>query len=33
MAATYNVELMEEVGRCIGNDMLDLALPACTAPP
>ena len=24
MAATYNVELMEEVGRCIGNDMLDL---------
>lgn len=24
MAATYNVDLMEEVGRCIGNDMLDL---------
>lgn len=24
MAATYNVELMEEVGRAIGNDMLDL---------
>ena len=24
MAATWNVELMEEVGRCIGNDMLDL---------
>jgi len=24
MAATYNVELMEEVGRCIGNDVLDL---------
>ena len=24
MAATFNVELMEEVGRCIGNDMLDL---------
>ena len=24
MAATYNVELMEEVGRCIGTDMLDL---------
>lgn len=24
MAATWNVELMEEVGKCIGNDMLDL---------
>ena len=24
MAATYNVELMEEVGKAIGNDMLDL---------
>lgn len=24
MAATFNLELMEEVGRCIGNDMLDL---------
>lgn len=24
MAATFNVELMEEVGRAIGNDMLDL---------
>jgi beta-glucosidase len=24
MAATYNVDLMEEVGKCIGNDMLDL---------
>ncbi len=24
MAATYNVELMEEVGRALGNDMLDL---------
>lgn len=24
MAATWNVELMEEVGRCMGNDMLDL---------
>ena len=24
MAATWNVELMKEVGRCIGNDMLDL---------
>lgn len=24
MAATFNLELMEEVGRCIGSDMLDL---------
>lgn len=24
MAATFNTELMEEVGKCIGNDMLDL---------
>jgi beta-glucosidase len=24
MAATYNVELMEEVGKCIGTDVLDL---------
>ena len=24
MAATWNTELMEEVGKCIGNDMLDL---------
>ena len=24
MGSTFNVELMEEVGRCIGNDMLDL---------
>lgn len=24
MAATYNVELMEEVGKALGNDMLDL---------
>ncbi len=25
MAATWNVELMEEVGKCIGNDMLSLS--------
>jgi len=24
MAATFNVELMEEMGKCLGNDMLDL---------
>lgn len=24
MAATWNVDLMEEIGKCIGNDMLDL---------
>ncbi len=24
MAATFNTELLEEVGKCIGNDMLDL---------
>ena len=24
MAATFNTELMEEVGKCIGNDVMDL---------
>ncbi len=32
MAATFNTDLINEVGKCIGNDCLELDIPACTAP-